>query len=278
MRVANITLEIPTLKRLASALAFTTIVLLLLGHAHRSFASTSGPRTFASAAEACHALHQAVKSHDEQEVEAILGVGKELTSQDDEAEDKLDRELFVQKYQQMHRLVKEPDGTTVLYIGAENWPFPIPLVSKNGRWLFDPDTGKQEILFRQVGENEETAIEVCHALVDGKNLPADDPISQYAQRRTRDTVREREPFQGYYFQPVAGQPGNTGAGIQKRTKSAPSRVAFVAYPAEYRSSGVLTFIVTPRGAVYERDLGPKTETLARDLKQRFGQGWKLVKN
>jgi Protein of unknown function (DUF2950) len=272
MRTASRTVEIPTARSLTAMLALTAIV--LLGYAHRSFAATSGPKTFASAAEACHALHQAVASHDEQALEAILGVGKEVTSQGDEAADKQDRDQFIQKYQEMHRLVKEPDGTTVLYIGAENWPFPIPLVSKNGRWLFDADTGKQEILFRQVGENEATAIEVCHALVAGEKAATDDPISQYAQQRGRDASLRPEPFHGYYFRPVKGQPGDTRAGNLNGKK--PGSLAFIAYPAKYRASGVLTFIVTAQGAVYERDLGPNTTTLAQAMKQRPVSGWEQV--
>src|SRR5947208_14416917 len=86
----------------------------------------------------------------------------------------------------MHRLVREPDGTTVLYIGAENWPFPIPLVSKNGAWYFDSDSGKQEIMFRRVGENEATAIEVCEEFAMAKNgadakAASEDPITRFAE-------------------------------------------------------------------------------------------------
>src|SRR5438105_3876445 len=133
------------------------------------FAQKSTQETFPSAAEASHALFLAVQSDNEQAVMQILGGGKELASSADEVEDKLDREQFTQKYQEMHRLVREPDGATVLYIGAENWPFPIPLVSENGAWYFDSDSGKQEILFRRVGENEATAIEVCEEFAMAKN-------------------------------------------------------------------------------------------------------------
>ena len=85
----------------------------------------------------------------------------DVTSSGDALEDKLEREQFSRKYEEMHRLVREPDGTTVLYIGAENWPFPVPLVSKNGEWHFDSDSGKKEILARRIGENELTAIQIC---------------------------------------------------------------------------------------------------------------------
>ena len=96
---------------------------------------------------------QAVQNHDEQALEAILVAGREVTSTGDDTVDRLEREQFSQKYQEMHRFVRETDGTTVLYIGAENWPFPIPLASRNGRWHFDARTGSPEILF---GESART--------------------------------------------------------------------------------------------------------------------------
>jgi hypothetical protein len=74
----------------------------------------------------------------------------------------------VQKYQEMHRLVKEPDGTTILYIGAENWPTPIPLVKSGNSWYFDTDAGEKEILYRRIGENEISTIGVCQATSGGR--------------------------------------------------------------------------------------------------------------
>src|SRR5256885_4485505 len=150
-----------TLNRIA---ALAALALLMMGYAQLSLAQKAGPKTFSSPGEASNALFQAVQNEDEEAVERILGAGKDVTSSSDEVEDKLERERFSQKYQEMHRLVREPDGATVLYIGAENWPFPIPLVSKDGAWFFDSDSGMQEIMFRTVGENESTAIRVCHAL------------------------------------------------------------------------------------------------------------------
>src|ERR1700675_462827 len=148
--------------------ALSVLALLVAGISQLSLTQKSGPETFSSPWKASSALFQAVQNSDEEAVERILGAGKEVTSSSDDIEDKLERERFSQKYQEMHRLVREPDGTTVLYIGAENWPFPIPLVSKNGAWFFDSDTGKGEILFRTVGENETTAIQVCHVLAHAK--------------------------------------------------------------------------------------------------------------
>src|SRR5258705_9484833 len=172
-----------TLNRIA---ALAALALLMMGYAQLSLAQKSGPKTFSSPGEASNALFQAVQDEDEEAVERILGAGKEVTSSSDEIEDKLERERFSQKYQEMHRLVREPDGTTVLYIGAENWPFPVPLVSKNGAWYFDSDRGTQEILFRTVGENETTAIQVCHAGAKPKEpgeteATGDDSIRKYVE-------------------------------------------------------------------------------------------------
>src|SRR5436309_6759850 len=168
MRTTNLTPKTSARPRLIWMVALAVSALLTLGYARLSFGQKSEPKTFSSPAEASNALFQAVQNADEEAVESILGAGKEVTSSSDEIEDKLERERFSQKYQEMHRLVREPDGSTVLYIGAENWPFPIPLVSKNGAWYFDSDTGTQEILFRTGGENETTATQVCHALAQAK--------------------------------------------------------------------------------------------------------------
>src|SRR5882724_11376730 len=164
--------------------ALSALALLVAGISQLSLAQKSRPETFSSPWKATGALFQAVQNSDEEALERSLGAGKEVTSSSDEIEDKLEREQFSQKYQEMHRLVREPDGSTVLYIGAENWPFPIPLVSKNGVWFFDSDTGKEEILFRTVGENETTALQICHFLAQGKERSetvATDPVIKYAQ-------------------------------------------------------------------------------------------------
>ena len=171
-------------RRLASLVAPAAFALCVLGHAQPSVAQQSQPKTFSSAGEASRALLQAVQNHDEAALDAILGTGRDVTSSGDESVDKLEREQFAQKYQEMHRLVQEPDGTTVLYIGAENWPFPIPLTSGKGGWSFDAKRGSQEILFRQIGENEGTAIEVCRTLVEAKEQEREtesDPIREYAR-------------------------------------------------------------------------------------------------
>ena len=281
MHTTNLITETSSRPRLNWMAALVTVPLLVMGYSQLSLAQKSGPKTFSSPGEASSALFQAVQDGDEEAVESILGAGKEVTSSSDEIEDKLERERFSQKYQEMHRLVRELDGSTVLYIGAENWPFPIPLVSKNGAWYFDSDTGTREILFRTVGENETTAIQVCHALAKAKDVnetetTGDDSIRKYVQSMVsvgtasavstaRDIEKESSPFHGYYFRVGT----NSTAGAGKKT----SVVVLVAYPAEYRSSGVMTFIVTKNGTVYEKDLGSKTTTVARKLKRGPDSSW-----
>jgi hypothetical protein len=249
------------------------LVLLVSGLSGTGFAQDAQPRTFSSPADAADALFQAIQKEDEPDLESILGAGKEVSSSSDAVEDKVEREQFSKKYQEMHRLVREPEGSMVLYIGAENWPFPIPLMSKNGAWYFDSDTGTREILFRRIGENEAVALQVCEEFAITKkdhNLkPASyDPITQFAQNLAyAGAVIDSVPFQGYYFRVVnetsaASTNSSVSGGHNK------SGATLVAYPAEYRSSGVNTFIVTQNDIVFEKDLGPETRSAAASIKSR----------
>ena len=286
MRTNNMQLEAFTV-RFAWGFASIVVLLLAVGFlllvmalAGSSFAQESQPRTFSSPGEASDALFQAAKKQDEPALEAMLGAGKEITSSSDEEEDQLEREQFSQKYEEMHRLVQEPDGSVVLYIGAENWPFPIPLVSKNGVWYFDSETGKQEILFRRIGENEATAIEVAEEFAMASNASAlkaasNDPITRFAESlrsaATNTDNKDSGPFHGYYFRVVTKNSASVSA--HSTTKGT---LTLVAYPAEYQSSGVKTFVITWRGVIFEKDLGPGTETLAPQMKTRTGSSWRLA--
>jgi hypothetical protein len=259
-------LDASRIRRLSTTVAIGAVILAVT-LIPSSFAQKSTQVMFPSAEAASHALLIAVQSDNHQALAQVLGGGTELVSTDDSAEDQLEREQFARKYQEMHRLVREPDGTTVLYVGAENWPFPVPLALKAGAWYFDAATGKQEVLFRRIGENEATAIEACHALVlsrqgQSTTATADDQIIQYAQtfaasRGTNNSEvsgSKEAPFRGYYFRMLSGQPKNGAAS---------AGFAFIAYPAEYRSSGVMTFVVSQDNVVYEKDLGPDTAKLAK---------------
>src|SRR5271155_3078701 len=278
-------------------------MLLAVCFATPSMAQQADQKTFSSPEEAGKALVAAMQSNDEKAMLDILGRdGKQIVSSGDDAEDAETRANFVEKYQEMHRLVKEPDGTTVLYIGAKNWPTPIPLVSKAGAWYFDTEAGKMEILYRRVGRNEMSAIQVSQELVaaekeysaqhgeyaqkifsdDGQRnglywkAAAGEPLSpvgplvaaavteSYAASNSAPT-----PYRGYYYHILVrqGKNGPGGAKSYSVNGKMTAGFAFVAYPAEYRSSGVMTFMVGEDGVVYQKDLGKKTEASAKAMKE-----------
>ena len=279
-------------------------ILLTVCFPARSMAQQPGHKTFSSAEEASSALFASAQSNDAKAMLDILGPdGKQIVSSGDETEDANSRANFVKRYQEMHRLVKEPDGTTVLYIGAHNWPTPIPLVNKGNSWFFDTEAGKKEVLYRRVGRNELSAIRVCQELVAAqKEYSAEH--KEYAQKIFSDDgqhnglywkaadgepqspigplvatavahgyARSQDgaptPYRGYYYHILTRQ-GKSGPGGPKSyiaTGKMTEGFAFVAFPAEYRSSGVMTFIVNEDGTVYEKDLGKKTEVLATAMKE-----------
>ncbi len=292
--------------------ALAILVLLAAGHAGPSLAQPPAPQhsqeTFPSVEAASNALYSAVQHNDERAVMRILGGKKELVSAGDAVLDKLEREQFAQKYQEMHRLVAEPDGTTLLYIGAENWPFPIPLVSVDGTWRFHSEAGAMEVLFRRIGENELTAIEACHALVAAeqqyKTKSGDHADGQYARRiagahnglfrqqasgaaggefdallASAGSDEDPIPFRGYLFRILTRQGKHAPGGAKSYLAGGKMTGGFavVGYPAEYRSSGVMTFIVGADDVVYEKDLGSDTANLAKAMTGYDpGPGWKRV--
>lgn len=286
--------------KLAAAAILLTVCL-----ATCSVAQQPGQKTFSSAEEASSAMVAAAQSNDEKAMLEILGPGgKEIVSSGDAAEDAENRANFVQRYQEMHRLVKEPDGTTVLYIGAKNWPTPIPLMNKGKLWYFDTAAGKKEILYRRVGRNEMSAIRVCQELVAAEKEYYSTQHNEYAQKIFSDegqhnglywkaaegepespigplvawaVAREDAkshgegpvPYRGYFFHTLKAQGANSPGGVKGYIVDGKMTAgfAFVAFPAEYRSSGVMTFIVNEDGVVYQKDLGSRTYVLARAMKE-----------
>src|SRR5713101_2895413 len=155
------------------------------------FAQEPGQRTFASAEDASRTFFAAMQAQDEQAQLRILGpAGKDVLSSGDPQEDLDSRVSFVVKYQDMHRFVTETDGTLTLVVGAENWPFPIPLLKKNGSWYFDTAAGKDEIVFRRIGRNELAAMDACRDLVAAEKeyfaRPQRDLPNQFAQKLVSD--------------------------------------------------------------------------------------------
>src|ERR1700690_1006967 len=167
-----------------------------------SFAQQPGQKTFPSSEEAGNSLVAAMQSNNEKALLELLGPdGKQIISSGDEIEDLHTRADFVQRYLEMHRLVNEPDGTTVLYIGARNWPTPIPLVHSAHGWYFDTEAGKKEILYRRVGRNEMSAIRVCQELVAAeKEYSAQH--NEYAQKIFSDEGEQ----DGLYWKAANGEP------------------------------------------------------------------------
>jgi hypothetical protein len=270
------------------------------------FAQEPGQRTFPSAEDASRELFTAMESQNEQAPLRILGpAAKGVLSSGDPIEDSDARVGFVTKYEEMHRFVKEPDGKVSLVIGAENWPFPIPLANNHGSWYFDTPNGKDEILFRRIGKNEVSATDALHALVEaqqqyytrppagipkqyaqklvsdegghnglywqGADDEADSPINPliaYArQNLPADQVGQHVPFNGYMFRILTAQGRHAPGGAKKYIVDGKMSggFAFVAYPVEYRSSGVMTFIIDQSGTIYEKDLGPATTKLAQAM-------------
>jgi hypothetical protein len=248
---------------------FAILAMWATSGANLGMAQQAAQPAFPSATEATQKLFQAVQGNNAKSIANILGGPTELAASGDAAQDKLDREMFVHKYQQMHRVGRDPDGSMTLYIGAENWPFPIPLVEKNGAWRFDSDAGQKEVLFRRIGENELTAIDTCHQLVAAEkqfrsnpnaSAPADSPLASLVAAAARGSNNSHPVLiQGYYFRVADRHPN--------------ADFAFIAYPAEYRSSGVKTFIVTDNDVVNEKDLGAKTAAQASTMPAVYKGGW-----
>jgi hypothetical protein len=199
---------------------------------------------------------------------------------------------------------KNPD-LAILSIGEEDWPLPIPIVRKDGAWSFDSKAGKQEILYRRIGRNELDAIEVCREFVDAQHAYAlekrdGSSVNQYAQRnvstpgrqdglawrnpdgtwggplagRIAEAIKEGyrqksrpQPFHGYYFKVLKGQGPAAPLGRMDFVVKGVmiGGFALAAAPSDYRVTGVMTFIVSHDGIVYQKDLGPKTLELFQKM-------------
>jgi hypothetical protein len=293
-----------------SALALIIFLSLSAGIA---LAQEAGQKTFANAQDAGQALYEGAKSGDKTALEAVLGASSaSVLSSGDEVQDRNNRDLFLQRYEQMHRWAKEINGNQTLIIGAENWPFPIPLKSAGATWYFDTKAGAKEILFRRIGKNEMAAIRVCDALADAQNEYFSQK-QQYAQKIVSDPGQQNglywktaegeaespigpliafatakgyggenykaQPFYGYFYHTLAAQGANVKGGAKSYVVDGKMTggFAFVAWPAEYRNSGVMTFLVGTDGTVYEKDLGPKTADLASAMTAyNPDKTWKVV--
>ena len=266
---------------------------------------TAAQQAFPSPGAAVTALVAAGKADDMKTLSSILGPdADQVLSSGDPVADNNARNDFVNRYEEMHRLAYDDQARVILYVGAENWPVPIPLVQKTGGWVFDTAAGKEELLYRRVGRNELFTINVLEDLADAQAEYASeardgDGTGQFAQRILSDSGKRNGlywetsegqpespigplvasataqgyrkdgggnpiPFHGYYYEVLTRQGRNAPGGAKnylvngKMTKG----FAFLAYPAEYRASGVMTFMINQDGIIAQKDLGSDTAKLA----------------
>jgi hypothetical protein len=261
----------------------------------------SAQQSFSSADEAADALAKAAKSGDRNAILTVLGKdGADIVSSGDEVADAAAREKFVSSYDVKHQVALDGDSKATMVIGQDDFPFPIPLVRRDGKWQFDAAAGRQEILARRVGRNELDAIKTVLAIVDAQQDYADKGVGGpgvYAQRIvSRDgkkdglywpakagedesplgelaaaasaqgyrAGKERRPYHGYYFKILTRQGDRAPGGAMDYVARGKmiGGFALVAWPAEYGNSGVTTFLVNHQGNVYQKDLGPETAKTA----------------
>lgn len=270
--------------------------------------ATAHQEGFATTDAAAKAFADAARSHDVAALTKILGPdSKGLVNSGDAVADRATGTRIAAAYDQMHRFVTVSDGHVFIYIGAENWPLPIPLVHRKGKWYFDTAFGKEEILARRIGRNELDAIKVCQAVVAAQQDYAAQAektggTKQYAQRFLSDegqhnglywktaageppsplgplivnasnegyrrgTAGHPTPYHGYIYRMLTAQgehaPGGAHSYLQDGKMT--GGFAVLAYPAGYRSSGVMTFIVGQDGVVYQKNLGPNTAKIASSI-------------
>jgi Protein of unknown function (DUF2950) len=280
----------------------------------------ASPSVFASPDNASDALLTAAKSGDPNALTTILGPGsKEIISSGDDVQDKHAVDLFVTGYGVMHRWRKMPDGAQVLLIGADNFPFPIPLKQNSeGRWFFDTAAGKNEVLNRRIGRNELATIATCGAIADAQAeyfaRPHDgEAAKRYAAKFISDPGKQNglywkpadgQPasplgplaasaasegysakagghtaFHGYYFRMLNGQTNNAPGGAKDYVVNGKMTggFAFIAYPAEYGNSGVMTFIINQDGVLLQKDLGKSTSDVAAAMTEFDpDSNWRIV--
>lgn len=228
--------------------------------------------------------------------------GKELVYSGDAVQDKANMQSFVKAYKTKHALVTRDKDARILQVGANDWPMPIPLVNDGGHWRFDTATGKEELLYRRIGHNELGAIAACRGFIDAQrdySAVGHDglPAGIYAQKLMSNPGKQN----GLYWETKEGEPASPagpflaqagGEGYESPGTDVPYHgylyrilqaqgtaarggaksylvggqltegVGLVAYPAQYKVSGVMTFVINQRGVVYQKDLGEKTLELA----------------
>jgi Protein of unknown function (DUF2950) len=268
-------------------------------------AAAEGAKIFPTPQAAAQGLVDALKTGDKQAVLAVLGPdAKDLVSSGDEVQDREAAKRFTAMAQQMMHVEPTGEGAALMSIGADDWPFPIPIVKTGDGWAFNTLEGKQELLNRRIGANELDTIEVCRAYVDAQRTYVVEThdgtgVIKYADRiisspgkhdglywpevagqetsplgpliadaEAEGYNKKGVPYHGYYYRILTGQGKSAPGGAYGYliNGNMVGGFALVAYPAQYGSSGVMTFIVNQTGVVYQKDLGLKTEAIAKAMK------------
>ena len=271
--------------------------------------ATSSQQTqklFATPREAADALIQAAGSFDLAALKEILGPdGEALISSEDSVQDKNRAAAFAAKAREKSSVTLDPQNLSraEVVVGNDEWPLPIPIVKRNGKWLFDTKEGREEILLRRIGANELDAIQICRGYVEAQHEYALEKhdraeVNQYAQRiistpgkhdglawRNTDGslggpigeevakaleqgyTNKGQPYHGYFFKILKGQGPAAPLGQMDFVVNGAmiGGFALAAAPAKYRVTGVKTFIVSYAGVVYEKDLGTGTLSIFKDM-------------
>jgi hypothetical protein len=250
-------------------------------------------KTFATPAEASQALEAAVQAGDDKALTQVLGSkAQKLVRSGDPAEDKHADESFTRKYDQMNRLVAMTDGSQVLYIGADNYPFPVPLAQdSSSRWYFDADAADQELRARRIGRNELSAMDACRLIASAEEL-----YHQSTHHYTDTIVSTPGQENGLYWEVSEGHTPSPMGTLNQFAKSifnasAPSKevvshgysfrivttkggYTIFASPVNYQHSGIMTFSLGGDGVIYQQDLGPKApDTLIAIERHNPTDGW-----
>ena len=263
---------------------------------------TTKAKSFPTTEEAVNALIEAADKFDETALLNILGAESyDITHTGEPARDREVAKKFADEARVKNHVTMQPKNArrAFLAIGEDDWPFPIPLVKGPGGWSFDSNAGRTEILYRRVGSNELNAIQICRGYVEAQHeyalMKKVGGVHQYAQRIIstpgsqdglawknedgswggpigekvaaaieRGYTSRNEPFHGYFFRVLKGQgPAAPLGELDFVVKGVMiGGFALIAFPAQYRITGVQTFIVSHDGVVYQKDLGPKTLELA----------------
>lgn len=268
----------------------------------------AGQQSFTTAQDAAAALLAAAEKADDNALLQIFGPNSyDLIHTGDASQDKDTLTQFLSLAREKMAISNDPRNRSrsVMLLGNDEWPFAVPLAKVGGKWFFDTDGGRQEVLYRRIGRNELDAIQICRGFVEAENDYSQTKhdnalVNQYAQKiisspgkhdglawqnadgswdgvvgekaaKAIESTYTGKPaaFHGYYFKVLKGQgPAAPKGALDYMINGAMiGGFALIAYPAVYQGTGVKTFMVSNDGVVWEKDMGPNTLQLAGDVEK-----------